>query len=98
LSRKLPTNIRQNFYLIYKEAITNIAKHSNGKQVLIQLKQFQQGLSMAIHDNGKVERKAYKASGLGLSNMEMRAQQMGAAFEIDRNDGYLVKVDLPRFK
>lgn len=98
LNKNLPANIRQNFYLIYKEAITNAAKHSAGSHVMVKLNKRRQGIEMLIHSNGVVGVKNYKTSGLGVSNMQMRAEQMGAAFEIDTTNGYLIKVALEQIK
>ena len=51
-NRNLAGTIRQDIYFIYKEAINNIARHSNATQVTIELEQFAQSFEMYIHDNG----------------------------------------------
>ncbi|MEO5583499.1 MAG: triple tyrosine motif-containing protein, partial [Saprospiraceae bacterium] len=43
---------RRNIYLIYKEAIHNIAKHSKASQVHIRIDSLQDKLSIGISDNG----------------------------------------------
>lgn len=90
LKTKLPTDIRQSLYLIYKEAITNAAKHSNGDTVEVKLSKTEGHFEMHIHDNGKVEAKQYKTTGLGQSNMKMRAAQIGATLEIDTANGFWI--------
>ncbi|MEM1320043.1 MAG: triple tyrosine motif-containing protein [Bacteroidota bacterium] len=90
LKKNIPSNIRQNLYLIYKEAITNIAKHSNANHVDILLDNNARSFQMGIHDNGQVKEKTYKTTGLGMSNMEMRAEQIGASLEVKREDGFRV--------
>lgn len=98
LTKNMPAHIRQNLYLIYKEALTNIAKHSNANKVAVKLQKFgSNGLEMSIHDNGEVKQKDYKTTGLGLSNMRMRAEQIGAAFHIDTSNGFLIVVQIQRF-
>ena len=92
LTAKLPTDIRQNLYLIYKEAITNVAKHSNGDAVKVSLKRAEGYFEMHIHDNGKVEDKQYKTTGLGLSNMEMRAKQIDATLVRSIENGYQISL------
>lgn len=95
LTKNMPSHIRQNLYLIYKEAITNIAKHSNADKVLIKLQKFgNKGLEMRIHDNGKVAQKDYKTTGLGTSNMQLRAEQIGAALQINTDNGFLIIIQL----
>ncbi|MCB0529164.1 MAG: hypothetical protein KDC65_11845 [Saprospiraceae bacterium] len=86
----LPTDIRQNLYLIYKEAVTNAARHSNGDFVSVLLQKTASGFEMHIVDNGRVVEKTWKTTGSGTSNMLMRAEKIGAALEISREDGFCV--------
>ena len=90
LKTNIPTDVRQNVYLIYKEAITNVAKHSNGNKVKVLLLQNDGRFEMTIHDNGKVKEKEYKTTGLGQNNMQMRAKQLGATLITDPSDGFKV--------
>jgi ligand-binding sensor domain-containing protein/two-component sensor histidine kinase len=94
LKQNLPTNVRQNVYLIYKEAITNAAKHSNGDTLRVTLKKAGSGFEMRIWDNGKMPEKAYKTTGSGTSNMQMRAEKIGGTLEICRTDGFEVLLKL----
>ena len=98
LTKNIPSQIRQALYLIYKEAITNCAKHSKGDKVSVRLQKFgTKGLEMSIHDNGEVQQKAYKTTGSGLSNMRMRAEQVGGTFQVDTSQGFLITVQIPHF-
>lgn len=97
LKQNLSTQIRQALYLIYKEAVTNAAKHTNGDTVSVSLKKMDKGLEMRIYDNGKVQEKAYKTTGLGTSNMQMRAEKIGATLEITRDNGFCVTLRLLKF-
>ncbi len=94
LKHNLPTHIRQNLYLIYKEAVTNAAKHSNGDLLTASLKKIPTGFEMRICDNGRVEEKAYKTTGSGTSNMQMRAEKIGGTLEISRENGFCVVLRL----
>jgi signal transduction histidine kinase len=97
LHKNVPSHIRRNLYLIYKEAITNIAKHSNGSAVHIQLQKIEAtGLEMRIHDNGIPLQKEYKTTGAGLANMRMRAEQIGASLQLDVSSGFLIIIHLLR--
>lgn len=93
----LPPLIRQNIYLIYKEAITNIAKHSNGDFVDIDIEMDKSNFEMHIHDNGKFENKSYKTTGLGLSNMKMRAKNLDGELRINTDAGYEITLKIPSF-
>ena len=88
LEKTIPTDVRQNIYLIFKEAITNTAKHSNGNEVSITLKKEGRTFTMSIKDNGKVQQKNYKSTGLGIGNMHMRSKQIGVTLKVDISDGY----------
>lgn len=90
LRQNLPTYIRQNLYLIYKEAVTNAAKHSNGDTISVSLKKSAALFEMRICDNGTTEEKGWKTTGQGVSNMQMRAEKIGGKVEISREDGYCV--------
>jgi signal transduction histidine kinase/streptogramin lyase len=83
---KLAPNIRQNLYLIFKEAITNIAKHSAATDVLIRITQSGSGMTLVIEDNGAGLQAVPDGSGHGLKNMKMRAERIGGElnFHTDR--------------
>ncbi|MEZ5038792.1 MAG: histidine kinase [Saprospiraceae bacterium] len=87
--KNLAADIRQHLYLIGKEAITNAAKHSNADQLSILLRQKDDLLEMFIQDNGQLdENQSLKTSGLGLSNITHRAQQIGAKLSISQHNGF----------
>lgn len=92
LKKTLPVDVRQNLYLICKEALTNIAKHSNGDAAQVALTRTGEVLEMRIGDNGRVEEKPYKTTGLGLSNMQLRAERLGGSIEFSQKDGFCVSI------
>ena len=51
---------RQNVYLIFKEAITNIMKHSDASHVQILFSQEKNKLSLIIHDNGSAKETTHR--------------------------------------
>ena len=87
LTKKLSSNIRQNIYLIYKEAINNIAKHSGASEVKINFMKVNDKLILEIHDNGKTSWKDKKVNGMGLKNMQLRTNQIDGNFRIKHNGG-----------
>ena len=52
---------------------------------------------MRIHDNGKFEGKSYKTTGLGLTNMKMRAKKLNGTMNINTDNGYETVVTIPTF-
>lgn len=86
-------DVRQSLYLIFKEAVTNALKHSNGDRIEIRIKNDKKALQMSIHDNGNgIENKL--GDGLGMSNMAMRAQKIGGNLQITRKDGFQVLLEV----
>lgn len=71
--------LKQNVFLIYKEALTNIAKHSKGDSVKIHLVESDGQLHLRIKDNGKKSSGRNGYSGQGVQNMQMRAGRLNGA-------------------
>jgi len=90
LSTKLPPDVRQNVYLIFKEAVNNAFKYSNGDALDIQLNHTSSQLEMTIHDNGDVDPSKVKTSGTGMSNMKMRAERINGELIINWDNGFRV--------
>ncbi len=84
-------DVRKNLYLIFKEALTNIFKHSKGDQVAISFSKNETGLQLRIFDNGPISKIA-KSEGMGLSNMKMRAEKLGGNFSINQEKGFEVVI------
>lgn len=84
---------RQNIYLIFKEAITNICKHSDAKNVNIIFKQEKNALHLLIQDDGS-EKETTNSDGLGLNNMKMRAKNIGATLSVYYENGFIVRLEL----
>jgi signal transduction histidine kinase len=80
---------RQNCYLIFKEAITNICKHSDAKFVKISFKKVNDELQLIIHDNGS-EQASYISGGSGMNNMKMRATKVNGFLTTQYIDGFKV--------
>lgn len=97
--RKVPLDVRQNVYLIFKEAITNIARHSKAQKVFISLSNDSNQFTMRIADDGKGfngDDANQKRTGHGLRNMQMRAERIGGIVEIHNNNGVTVVLKMKR--
>lgn len=92
--KKLPAQTKQHLFLIYKEAIHNIVKHSDATSVEVKIMNTGSNCKFSIQDNGS-EKRAYKSSGLGLANMKMRAEQLKAQLNFNHDDGFGIHLDLP---
>ncbi|MBO6795303.1 MAG: hypothetical protein JJ895_15460 [Balneolaceae bacterium] len=91
MEEKIPVPVKENLYLIFKEAINNIAKYSNGDKVDIGMKSNGSSFTFVIHDNGTTGKGA-KKTGQGLRNMQMRAQRMNGSVDITQNDGFRIEL------
>ncbi len=89
--KKIHPKIRQNLYLIFKEAITNIVKHSNASDVILNLEHSSKFAKITIHDNGTII-KSNVSDGLGLSNIRKRCESIGAQLEMKTSDGFEIIV------
>ena len=89
---KIRPDVRQTVYLVFKEAVTNALKYSSGDQININLDLNGKGFSLTVHDNGTVDPTSIKKSGLGLSNMQARADKVGADFTLDYGAGFRVEL------
>ncbi len=91
MDNKVTVPIKENLYLIFKEAVNNIAKHSDADKVEVVLKHNNGNFDLYIHDNGQSV-KAERKTGQGLRNMEMRAERIDAGIEFENDDGFTVHV------
>lgn len=83
---------RQQIYLIYKEALTNAIKHSTGDNINIDIHRNETQLSLTIRDNGDIADLPDTRSGLGISNMKMRAQRINGDLTVNFDQGCEVKL------
>jgi len=90
----LKPDIRQAAYLIFKESIANIVKHSDTDKVLIDINVTKKQLSYVIKDNG-TEKDNIKTSGLGLNSIRNRAERLKGTFSFSYDNGYITQVSLP---
>lgn len=89
---KLPLDVKNNLYLIFKEAVNNLAKYSNASQANVKVKVNEGILNLIIEDNGVGFTSVSTSSGLnseaksggnGLRNMQSRADEIKADLKIE---------------
>jgi signal transduction histidine kinase len=78
--RKVSLDWRQHVYLIFKEALTNIARHASASRVMIVVSIDADVLTLTIEDNGKGFVPDSARVGNGLRNMRERADALKAEF------------------
>lgn len=87
--------VRRNVFLVIKEALNNILKHSGATEVNItlkrEIKKERKGLTLNIQDNGTgIDFNNMRRFGNGLNNMKKRMEVMQILFSIENNNGTLV--------
>lgn len=100
---KLNMEQRKNFYLIFKEALNNIAKYADGKNVWIKLSKQHSKIGMLIRDDGRGfntssgEERPETKRGNGMATMRARAQKLNGTLEINsgENSGTTVELLFP---
>jgi len=84
---------RQHVFLIFKEAITNIMKHSNATKVLVSITKDKNKIKLTIKDNGtKITNKTRSLCGNGIKNMKLRAEKIHGEIQFNYNNGFTVEL------
>jgi ligand-binding sensor domain-containing protein/signal transduction histidine kinase len=78
---RIGANERRQIYLIFKEAVHNIARHSGASRVEAELDRAGDDLILHLRDNGKGFDANAPSEGNGLLNMKRRAAALGADLE-----------------
>jgi len=87
---------RKNVFLVIKETLNNILKHSKATEVTITLTKVQGGLSLYVQDNGMgINLEKVRRFGNGLKNMKKRMDEMNIQFSIENNNGTLITLHYP---
>ncbi len=93
-SAKISMEQRQNVYLIFKEAINNIAKHAEATKVNVELEAKNGELRMRITDNGKGFDSTQTHEGNGLKNFKKRAEASFIEFKMSSEIGKGTQITL----
>lgn len=92
----LSGDFRRNLFLVVKEALNNIVKHSGATEVVLGCEFIGEQCRISIRDNGKSEGAApQQGHGFGLSTMSDRMQKVGGTFSFERNGGTTVRLSFP---
>ena len=96
-TNKLLPEVKNNLYLIFKEAVNNLAKYSNCKHAHLSISIKSKQLSMLIRDNGvgfntdfqngEMKSIIQNFGGSGLKNMQARANDINANLKIESELG-----------
>ncbi|HTF42713.1 MAG TPA: histidine kinase, partial [Terriglobales bacterium] len=96
LHQSVPSALRRQLYLVFKEGIHNIGKHSNAKKATLRL-WFQDGdICGELTDDGRGITRGSK-HGTGIPSMRARVKQLSGNFEISTatGGGTSIRIRLP---
>ncbi len=87
-------------YRIVQEGLNNIIKYADAKTAIISIRHFEGSLKVLIYDNGKGFDTKLKRSGIGITNMRTRAENMNGSFVLisTPGNGCTIKMEFPLAK
>jgi ligand-binding sensor domain-containing protein/two-component sensor histidine kinase len=91
---KLSLEKRRNFFLIFKETLNNLIKHSQAKRVQISIIQKSGTVTFLVRDDGTGFDTSIKYNGNGLTNIRKRAKEMNAQLHIESGEGIGTSTEL----
>ncbi|MGH7916454.1 MAG: sensor histidine kinase [Candidatus Binataceae bacterium] len=78
--------VQQLYYQVAREALFNVARHSDATRVEIRIEKRADRTRLTIHDNGKgLDERAHR--GMGLSGLTERLQMMGGRLRFESRPG-----------
>lgn len=81
---------------IVQEALTNVLKHAQARQVEVELRNNREALTLEIRDDGKGMPSSSNEHGTGMRSMHSRAQRLGAQLSVaSQGSGTLVRLHRP---
>lgn len=94
---RLGMESRRDFFLVFKEAVNNVAKYSKARHANIDISVESNRLIMTIKDDGVGFNVEQADSGNGLTNMHKRAESIKGSLLIDSKPGVgtLVRLESP---
>jgi signal transduction histidine kinase len=100
LEQRLPLEIETGVYRLIQEALTNIARHADVRDVAIQVRVHEETLTLFVVDAGSgfdAERALEEGSSTGLASMRERADLLGGTLRItsELGEGTTVEAELP---
>lgn len=94
---QVPNNIKINVYRIIQEALQNINKYANAKNVSVAILKDAENIHISVIDDGVGFDVSRKSKGIGLQNIESRVKTCKGKLEIKskKGKGTSISIDLP---
>jgi two-component system sensor histidine kinase UhpB len=82
-------------YRVAQEALTNVARHAQASAVTIELRRADEGIVLAVSDDGRGLPPGAESSSQGIRGMRERAMLVGARLAIESGAGTTVRLVIP---
>jgi len=94
---RLDADVRRQLFLVFKESIHNIVRHSQCSRVEVDLRMDKHTITLTLKDDGKGFNTHQACHGHGLSSMTQRAKSLNAVFEVSSQpgSGTMVSLNVP---
>lgn len=89
-----PTSVKLCFAGVVKEAVSNAIKHSNGDAIEVIVGEKPGVFELSVFDNGSLAE--IRETGIGLSNMRERVDQLQGNIEFDTGSGFNIIIRVPK--
>jgi ligand-binding sensor domain-containing protein len=85
--KPLEMESRRNLWLVFKEMVTNAVKHSNCKELKINIEIIDSHLQLFVSDNGKGFDPQNQSEGNGVKNIQTRAKTLNGNIKLKSTPG-----------
>jgi PAS domain S-box-containing protein len=90
-------NVRRELFLVFKEAVNNVVRHSACTEAALEFRAEPDGLVLVVSDNGRGFDVRRASDGHGLLSMRQRTEALGGRFEVisTPGEGTLLSFTIP---
>jgi len=91
---RLPADIETSCFRLAQEALTNVVRHADARNVSVQVEEGEDEIELVVRDDGKgfdvaaARENAVRGKSLGLLSMEERASLAGGSLRIESREGH----------
>lgn len=90
-----PALVEDVLSMCLKEAVTNVVKHSEASQCLINIEESSVGVNLVIQDNGVGMNQSRQSKGHGLRGITERLEFVNGEFKLSSQDGTKIEIKIP---
>lgn len=94
IGKHVPKEVKYCFLSIVKEALHNVARHSNATKVTVTVREHPGLFQLMVEDNGSIFSEG--SDGIGIANMRDRVATLHGSIHITRDSGFRIFISIPR--